>query len=316
MKIAFLGTPEISAYVLGVLSASGHDIRWAASQPDKKAGRGMHVRHTPVKEKAISLGIPVLQAPVFNRDFFNEIKKHGDIDLAVVVAYGLYIPTYFVTYPGFSCLNIHLSVLPLYRGAAPVARAIMDGRRNTGVTIMKIAKEMDAGDIVASREFPVDIRDTTETLTWKLVREGTSLLLDTVGPYTEGRITPVPQDKTGIVPCFAEKLSRDDAAIDWAKDAVTIHNTVRALNPWPGVYVKINGVDVKIKDTLPVEFDDYKKSDNPGTICYINTVAGNMLISTGRGCLLVEKVQPSGKKEMSVPDFVNGYRIKTGMRVE
>jgi methionyl-tRNA formyltransferase len=317
MKIAFLGTPEISAYVLQELYNKKFDIKWVATQPDRQSGRGRKFTPSPVKEKAVSLGIDVLQSDKFDKPFFEKIKTYGDLDLAIVIAYGLYLPTFFLSYPKYSCLNIHFSLLPKYRGAAPVARAIMGGESETGITIMKPCKEMDAGDIIAQEKIAIDIEDTTESLTWTLVKKGTELLTAVIPEYIENKVKPIEQSSTGIEATYAKKILADERFINWDRDTVTIHDQTRALYPWPIAETKINGISLKLIQTRPgasVMVD--QDSSVSGTILSVDKKTGFLVVKTNDGVLLVEKVQPSGKREMSVAEFINGHEIKKGMRFE
>lgn len=317
MKIGFLGTPEISAYILQELVDNNVNIKWVATQPDKESGRGRKINAPAVKEKALSLGLDVLQCKVFDNVFFEEIKKYGEIDLAIVVAYGLYLPTYFLKYPKHGCMNVHFSMLPKYRGAAPVARAIMNGETETGVTIIKLIKEMDAGDIIAEKKVPISLDDTTETLTWSLVKDGAELLIKSMPLYIEEKIETIPQSNLKIEPTYAKKIESSERFIDWNKDALSIHNQIRGLYPWPVAETKINNISIKLIKTKPIkETAPEDKNKSVGTIVFIDKKSNSLIIKTSDGALLVEKVQPSGKREMTVSEFLNGYELKKDMRFE
>ncbi|MEI6092058.1 MAG: methionyl-tRNA formyltransferase [bacterium] len=317
MNIGFLGTPEISAHILQELFNKGFNVKWVATQPDKESGRGRKMSAPAVKDKARSLGLDVLQSKVFDRVFFEEIQKYGEIDLAIVVAYGLYLPTYFLKYPKNGCINVHFSLLPKYRGAAPVARAIMNGEKETGISIMKLVKEMDAGDIIAEKRLPITVDDTTESLTWTLAKDGAQLLIESMPLYLQGKIIPVLQSSLAIEPTYAEKIDSKERFIDWNKEAETIHNMVRALYPWPVAETKINGVSIKIIKTKPIKDVDAEDKDKPvGSVIFIEKKSNCFFVKTSDGALLVEKVQPSGKREMTVSEFLNGYDLKKGMRFE
>ena len=317
MKIAFLGTPEISAYVLQKLHDGGLDVKWVATQPDRESGRGRKITPPAVKTKAEFIGIDVIQSEKFDRSFFDKIKQYGEIDLAIVIAYGLYIPTYFLDYPKYGCLNIHFSLLPSYRGAAPVARAIMNGEKQTGVSIMKLAKGMDEGDIVAEEKLNIELSETTESLTWSLVKFGADLLMKTIPLYVEGKLKPTPQSGLNVKPNYADKISADEKTIDWNKGALEIHNKIRALYPWPIAESKINGSVIKLIKTWPEGLVSSEDEKLPvGTVISVDGKDGLFAVKTSKGALLVEKVQPSGKREMLVSEFLNGYKIKKGMRFE
>lgn len=317
MNIGFLGTPEISAHILQELVDNHINVKWVATQPDKESGRGRKINAPAVKEKARSLGLDVLQSKVFDNVFFEEIKKYGEIDLAIVVAYGLYLPTYFLRYPKHGCMNVHFSILPKYRGAAPVARAIMNGEAETGVTIIKLIKEMDAGDIIAERKIPIGVDDTTESLTWALVKDGSQLLINSIPSYVEGKIKPIPQSSLKIEPTYAKKIESSERFVDWNKEAISIHNHIRALYPWPVAETKINNLSIKLIKTKPIkEIAPEDKNKAAGTIVFIDKKSNSLIVKASDGALLVEKVQPSGKREMTVSEFLNGYELKKDMRFE
>jgi methionyl-tRNA formyltransferase len=311
LNIGFLGTPQISAYVMEQLHKNGFNIKWILTQPDKKAGRGLKLVEPAVKTKAKELGINVFQADKFTRDLGDELLKQ-DVDLCVVVAYGAYIPSYFVSALKRVPLNIHVSLLPLYRGAAPVARAIMNGDSFTGVSIMQIAKEMDAGDVVVQKKINIEDNDDTSTLTQKLIESGTKLLLDIIPDYIEGKIKCLPQASLGVHPTYAEKIFSKERDIDWSKPVKSIHDKVRALYPWPVAQAKINDIDIKIIKTK------YEVSSSTnrlnGEIFDILKKEGLIKVAGADGFVLVEKVQPFGKREMNIQEFLNGYKIEKGMR--
>jgi len=311
MRIGFFGTPDISAYVLQKIYEAKHDIRWVATQPDRPSGRGRKLSPPPVKEKALSLGLKVIQSEKFNKELVEIINKTSNIDVAVVIAYGLYIPVRFIDGLERPPINIHFSLLPKYRGASPVIASIMNGDDVTGVTVMEVNKDMDAGNILAQEKVPIDIKDTTQSLTWKLVEKGTGLLLKILEPYKNGTIQPLPQSETGIKATHTGKISSDQRHVDWNTNAMDIHNKVRAFYPWPITESKIDNKVIKFISTSPVN-SNYK--DLPGTVVEVDRKKGFLVVQTGKGALLVEKVQPSGKKEMTVSEFLNGYDIKKGAR--
>jgi methionyl-tRNA formyltransferase len=317
MKIAFMGTPEVSAYVLEQIHKEGHNVLWALTQPDRPSGRGKALKPPAVKTKAKELGIRVLQAEKFDKKLFEEINKLEKPDIAIIVAYGVYIPSYFLEYPKYRCLNIHFSLLPKYRGSSPVARAIMDNQKKTGITIMLISREMDAGDILSQKELLIKEDDTTESLTKKLGIEGTSLLLETIPKYINGEINTISQDAMSIQASYAEKISSSEKYINWNESAVSINNKIRALYPWPCAESKISGMVLKfiqsrVKDHLDINIEEFTN----GTVVNIDKKQGFIEVKTASGSVLLEKVQVSGKKVMLVSEFLNGYKIEKGMRFE
>jgi len=314
MNVVFFGTPELSAYVLDELYSKGISIKAIVTQPDRKSGRGQQLGFPPVKKMAVKHGLKVLQSERFDKRLFSEIKELGKIDLCIVVAYGCYIPSYFIEHMKNRLLNIHFSLLPKYRGAAPVARAIMNGDSFSGVSIMEICKEMDAGNIVAQEKIKIEEDDNTETLSWKLVKIGTALLINTIKNYMSGKTKTVNQTEMNVEPTYAQKINAEEKRIAWGKDAVAIQNQIRALYPWPVAESIIDNLTIKFIKTKAIP--DTHAFDNLeiGAVADIDKKAGFFTVKTGKGLLLVEKVKPSGKKELTVTDFLNGYPLKTGMR--
>ncbi len=316
MDIVFFGTPELSAFVLKELHKNNFSIKGVVTQPDRKSGRGLSLTPPPVKELADKLGIKILQSERFDKKLFSDIKDLGGVDLAVVVAFGCYIPTYFIHYLNNKILNIHFSLLPRYRGAAPVARAIMNGEKESGVTIMELNKEMDTGDIVIQKKIMIADGDNTDTLSWKLVKEGTQLLIEHVGDYLEGKIKPLPQSQIAVVPSYAQKLNAEERFIDWSMSALDICNLIRGLYPWPIAESRIGSYTIKFINARVVDLDGAVSDLNAGVVVDVDKKHGFFTVMTGNGLLLVEKVKPSGKKEMDVSSFLNGYALKKGMRFE
>jgi methionyl-tRNA formyltransferase len=314
MNIVFLGTPELSAFVLKELHSKGLSIKGVVTQPDRKSGRGLTLTPPPVKETAEKLGLKVFQSERFDKKLFSELKGLGDLDLAIVIAYGCYIPTYFIDHMNKKILNIHFSLLPKYRGAAPVARAIMNGDTESGITIMEICKEMDAGDIVAQKKINIDDDDNTETLSWKLVKEGSPLLINNMDDYVNGKIKPMPQSKIKIEPSYANKLNPEEKMIDWDMDAVHIHNMIRALYPWPVAESRVDDLTIKFIKTKVVSATRDISDLEIGAVVDVDKKNGFFTVKTRKDLLLVEKVKPSGKKELDVSSFLNGHELKRGMR--
>ena len=291
---------------------AGFNISWVITQPDRKSGRGLKVTPPPVKTKAQELGIKVFQSEKFDREIFNKVSSET-VNLSVVVAYGSYIPSYFINSSDLPPLNIHTSFLPKYRGAAPAARAIMNGENTTGVTIMKLAKQMDTGDIVVQKEIEISQEDDSSSLTWKLIKEGTELLISVIPLYLVGKLDVVEQRQTNIMPSCAEKITAEDKKIDWSKSAKEIHNKVRALYPWPVAEARINNTDIKI---IKTGWSSCESIGKPGNIIDVSRKENKIAVSTCDGVLLIEKVQPFGKREMTISEFINGYKIEKGMRFE
>lgn len=230
--IAFFGTPAISSYTLEQLVTAGHTVVVAITEPDARSGRGLKLVSSAVKDTATDLNIPVAQ-PATATAIPTMLERYQP-DLAVVIAYGKIIPTTALIMPTYGFLNIHPSLLPRYRGAAPVAHAILNGDSKTGTTIMQLDKGMDTGPILSQTSVPIEPTDTTETLTWKLVRLGTTMLLDAIEPYIAGTLTPTTQSDQGAT--VAPKLTKELGLIDWNLPAAKIDQIVRACQPWPRAY--------------------------------------------------------------------------------
>lgn len=308
MRIAFLGTPKISAYVLEELSKV-HEIIWAISQPDKPAGRGNLVLQTPVKELSINKNFKIYQPDKISKKFFKENIESDSIDAAIVIAYGQYIPTYLIEHPKFFMLNIHLSLLPKYRGSAPVQRAILNDDKQTGVSIMKVSKIMDAGATASQITCDIDLNISTEELTWNLVKNGTEELLNLLKKPELLRFTE--QDEKNV--SYAAKIQKQDAEFSWSDTPLSIHNKVRSLSNWPGVFTKINDKILKIKKTKLVENSGVNIDKAlSGEILKIDKKVG-VYVKAGTGVILLEKVQPLGKEEMSISAYINGNKIIEGM---
>jgi methionyl-tRNA formyltransferase len=314
MNIVFFGTPELSAYVLDKLCSSGFSVKAVVTQPDRKSGRGQQLTFPPVKEMAVKHGLKVLQSERFDRKLFSELKELGPLDLCVVVAYGCYIPTYFIEYMDKKLLNIHFSLLPKYRGAAPVTRAIMNGDEYSGVSIMEICKEMDAGDVVAQEKIKIEEEDNTETLSSKFAHKGVILLIDTIEQYISGKIKKTTQASMDIEPTYAEKVSSEEKRIDWSYSAIKIQNQIRALYPWPVAESTLNDIAIKFISAKAVPDKADFNNLEIGAVAEVDKKAGFFTVKTGDGLLLIEKVKPSGKKELSAAEFLNGYQLKIGMR--
>lgn len=230
--IAFFGTPEIAAYTLEQLIHAGHTIAVAITEPDARSGRGLTLTSPPVKTAADRLGIPVAQ-PATASAIASILERYRP-DVGVVLAYGTIIPRAALEIPEYGFLNIHPSLLPRYRGAAPVAHAILNGDTKTGTTIMQLDEGMDSGPILSQTSVPIEPTDTTETLTWKLIRLGTTMLTDAIPPYIDGSLTPQPQSESGVT--LAPKLKKEMGQIDWNIPADKIDHIVRASIPWPRAF--------------------------------------------------------------------------------
>lgn len=305
MKIVFMGTPDFALPTLKKLAASAHQILSVVTQPDRPKGRGREVSASPVKRFALASGFPVLQPEKANTPEFVATLKEMAPDVAIVVAFGQILSQDLLDVPRFFCINLHASLLPKYRGAAPIHRAIIDGESETGVTTMKMDAGMDTGDILLTRSVPISDTDTSQTLHDVLSEEGASLVLETLRLLEAGSLTPLPQDST--LATYAPKLKKEDGLIPWDQTACAIRNQVRGLDPWPGAYTFFAGKRLRVcrAETAPGV-----PNDKPGTVARVTDHA--IEVGTGDGRLLVTELQPEGKKRMLTKSFLAGHRIESG----
>ncbi len=300
-----MGTPEFAVPTLASLGQAGHSILSVVTQPDRPAGRGKKLTAPPVKVKALELGLPVFQPERIKRDEgFDHLEALAP-DVIVVVGYGQIIPQRIIDLPQHGCVNIHSSLLPKYRGTAPVNWAIVNGETVTGVCTMQLVFKLDAGDILLSRETPIGPDETAPELNDRLSISGAELSVETLAGLEAGTITPRPQNHDEMT--YAPLIKREDGLIDWTMSAQQIHNRVRGFDPWPGAYTFWRGGRFQIRRTIPCEWRDRpcEGSDGAGQIA----VEGDaLLVGCGEGRLKALEVQPEGKKRMLAADFVRGYR--------
>jgi methionyl-tRNA formyltransferase len=301
LRTVFFGTPEWAVPSLRALLDAGIDVGAVVTNPDRPAGRGMHVRASPVKDVAFEAGLPVLQ-PQRARDeeFIESLRAHAP-EVAVVVAYGRILPPEVLEVPTLGFVNVHFSLLPHYRGAAPVQRAIIDGNSETGVTIILLTEGMDEGPVLAERRVPIDQEDTAGTLGKRLADIGAQLLVETLPPYTEGRISPRDQDHERAT--YAPKITDEDARIEWGKPATEIRNLIRGLNPDPGAWTTLEGKRIKIFGARPASFEG---NLDPGQVA---TTKEGLLVGTMDQPLLLMDVQVEGKRRMAGADAARGLRL-------
>lgn len=301
MRIIFFGTPEFAIPSLNALLLSGEEIVAVVTQPDKKKGRGHIFTPPPVKEFAINKGIEVFQPTNIREDTF--ISKIFDLrpDLIVVAAYGKILPPDILKIPVYGCINVHASLLPKYRGAAPIQWAIINGEKKTGITIMMMDEGMDTGDILLQEEVEISEDDNAETLSKKLSELGASLLIKAIKKIEEGSIERLPQVGT---PSYAPPLKKEDGLIDWSKPASEIFNFVRGMYPWPCAYCYLNKERIKIIKVKIIE--------GMGTPGRIERVDRDFIVGTGRGLISIIELQPEGKRIMAAKDFLRGRRLKEG----
>ena len=304
MKIIFMGTPDFAVGTLRSLAEAGHEITLVVSQPDKPKGRGHAMVPTPVKVVAEELGIPVFQ-PVKIREAKDVLEK-TEADVCVVAAFGQIIPASILHMKKYGCINVHASLLPKYRGAAPIQWAVIDGEKESGVTIMQMDEGLDTGDMLAKAIVPLDEKETGGSLFDKLSEAGGRLCVETLAKLEKGEITP---EKQGESPtAYASMLDKKMGNIDWNKSSVVIERLVRGLNPWPSAYTHLDGKTLKIWacDVLP-------QSASKGESGEILEVTKDAIhVQTGDGILVLREIQLAGKARMDAGAFLRGYKVVPG----
>lgn len=299
-----MGSPEFATHSLRVLYEAGEKIEAVITQPDRKRGRGLTLTPPPVKTEAQKIGIPIHQSERVKEkgfvDFINSIKP----DMIVVVAYGQILPKEILEIPRYGCINLHGSLLPKYRGAAPIQWAIIKGEKRTGVTTILMDSGMDTGDILLQEEIDIDPSDTAGTLSERLSLTGANLLLKTVKGLEKGTPKPKPQEHSSAT--YAPILKKEDGRIDWTKEAEEIKNQVRGMNPWPGAYTFLEGRILKIWDVDIINTE----GGEHGRI--IATGKEGITVSAGKGCLLIKELQLEGRRRTTSKVFLHGYRIREG----
>lgn len=304
-KIVFMGTPEFSVGPLSALIASDdYQVVGVVTQPDRPVGRKRRLQPSPVKAVAVAHDIPVFQPERISRD--ESVKafiQEQDVDLIVTAAFGQFLPESLLHLPSYGAINIHASLLPKYRGGAPVHYAIWKGEQETGVTIMRMVKQMDAGDILSQAALPITATDTVVTLFAKLSTLGTTLLLDTLPALFAGKIQEIPQDEQEAT--FSPTITREQERIDWHQPARVIERQIRAFNSWPVAHTVSAGVRYKLWASQVVE--EATTTAEPGTIIQITKKPAQFFVACGEGTVLaVTMIQPAGKKAMPIASFING----------
>jgi methionyl-tRNA formyltransferase len=301
MRIVFFGTPSFAVPSLDALLQAGHKVAAVVTQPDKRKGRGRILSPPPVKEIAAGRGLKVIQPEKIKDPSFIGGLKDTDPELIVVVAYGKILPPRILTIPRRGCINVHASLLPKYRGAAPIPWAIIRGEKKTGITTMLMDEGLDTGDILLQEEIDVRRDDTAETLSKRLAETGASLLIETLRKMEEGSLKPVPQ--TGI-PSYAPPLRKEDGRIKWAGTAEDIYNFVRGMYPWPCAYCYLKNERIKITRVEVLK--------GPGIAGRVENAGEELIVGTGKELISIIELQPEGKKLMTAQDFLRGRRLKEG----
>ena len=306
LSVVFAGTPEFSAPALEALVASRHRVVAVYTQPDRPAGRGQQLAMSAVKQSALRHGLPVEQPATLRDPAAVEKLASWRADLMVVVAYGLILPANVLAIPALGCLNIHASLLPRWRGAAPIHRALLAGDVETGVTIMRMDAGLDTGPMLLERSTAIAASDTAASLHDRLASMGAQALLESIDGLLDGSIVDRPQPAHGAT--YAAKLRKDEAAIDWSKPAVEIDRQVRAFNPWPVAETCWNEQQLRIWEASVVQ-DDAKAA--PGTV--VAADAAGIRVATGSGLLNLLRVQLAGRKAVTASEFLNAHRIEAAV---
>lgn len=308
MKIIYMGTPDFAVAPLEAILKAGHEVTAVVTQPDRQKGRGREVQYSPVKECALSYGIPVLQPlKIKEKDAVEELRKYP-ADIFVVAAFGQLLSEEILNMPRFGCINIHASLLPAYRGAAPIQWCVINGEEKTGVTIMQMAKGMDTGDILLQKEVVLDEKETGGSLFDRLMETGAELIVEALPKIEAGELIPVVQKEE--LATYAGKITKDMGNIDFAKSAVTIERLIRGLNPWPSAFTHYKGKILKIWEADVVSECVNAENPVPGTVIAMDKES--FTLATGEGALRIRSLQPEGKKRMSCAEFMRGYEVKVG----
>lgn len=315
MKIVFMGTPDFAVPTLRALVSHGHEVVGVFTQPDRPAGRGKRLKPSPVKVAAQELGIEIYQPERIKTPENLALLEKLAPEVIIVVAYGQILSEEILNLPPYGCINVHASLLPDWRGAAPIHWSIISGDKVTGVTTMQMDEGLDTGDMLLKAEYPLGEDTTTGEAHDALAELGAQLMIETLEQLQKGELTPVPQRGKSR---YASLLKREDEKIAWEQEAQEIHNRIRGLNPWPGAYTTFRGENLKVwksslqdaKETEGQLLEQGEKTSQPGEILACDQKG--LWVQTGKGLLLIEEVQPAGKKAMGARDFFLGRRIQLG----
>lgn len=308
MRIAFMGTPDFAVRSLEALVDNGHDVVAVITQPDRPKGRGNKLAFPPVKEKAIALGIPVLQPSSVKDDLFQHQMVALQVDVFVVVAFGRILPEAILQIPKFGAINVHGSILPAYRGAAPIQRAIINGERSTGVTIMQMDVGMDTGDILLQQQLTIEQEDTTGSLFIKLAELGSQLLIEALAQLEAGTLQAIAQDEA--LATHAAMIEKSDEKVQWTSSASQLFYLIKGLNPSPGAYTYLEGERLKIWESRVIEMDT---TQLPGMI--VELTQDGFVVQTGGGCLEILQIQLAGKKMTSAKELSRRGLVQIGMQL-
>lgn len=309
MNLVFMGTPDFAVATLKTLHASRHSVKAVVTQPDRPKGRGRGLQASPVKQFALDNGLPVVQPEKASAP--DCVAKLADLepDLIVVIAYGQILRDNLLALPRHFCMNVHASLLPQYRGAAPINWAIINGDKETGVTTMKMDQGLDTGDILLMKKVAIENDDTAQHLHDKLSEAGGALALETVDQLEKGLLKFIPQNDTEST--YASKLKKEDGCLHWGQEAEIIRNRVRGMEPWPGTFGFLNGKRLRF---CKVETGPGTKDDAPGVVMRVSDYG--IEIGTLKDRIIVTEIQPEGKKRMTVKSYLQGHAVESGERFD
>jgi methionyl-tRNA formyltransferase len=307
VRIVFFGTPEFAVPSLQGLIDSPHTVVGVVTQPDRPRGRGQKVTDSPVKALAVAHGLQVLQPLRLRDEGFRRALEAWAADVGVVAAYGKLIPEDILRLPRHGMINVHASLLPKYRGAAPVHRAVIDGLTETGVTIMRMVAALDAGAMLATVKRPIGPDETSDVVESGLAQLGVAPLRSVIDALESGTLREEPQDDARS--SYAQKITKEEGLIDWTLPAATIHNRVRGLYPWPHAYTYLGGTRLIV---LKSQIEAGTTTESPGTV--VAVARDRLDVSTGSGVLAITELQPEGKRAMPVRDFLPGHPVPPGSR--
>ena len=312
LRVVFFGTPEFAVPTLDALLDSRHTVVAAVTQPDRPRGRGQKTSPAPVKARALMAGLPVLQPERLKDPVFIDSLAALGADLGVVAAYGKILTDAVLATPRLGLINVHASLLPRYRGAAPVHRAVIAGERETGVTIMRVVKALDAGPMLSTVRRLIAPEDTSDEVERDLARLGARLLADTTDDIAAGRSRETPQDDAAAT--YAHRLTKDDGVVDWDWPADRVHNLVRGLHPWPHAFTFHQGRRLILhrSTVMPPAVEEAAAPGPPGTI--VEAAGDQLVVATGAGRLRLTEIQGEGKRPMSAREFLAGHRLAPGDR--
>lgn len=308
IRIVYMGTPDFAVEPLEAIIKAGYEVAAVVTQPDKQKGRGKEVKMTPVKECALRHGIPVFQpVKIKEPEAVAELEKY-QADLFVVAAFGQLLSEEILNMPEYGCINIHASLLPAYRGAAPIQWAVLNGEKESGVTIMQMDKGLDTGDMLLKRSVELSPKETGDSLHDKLMRLGAELIVEALPKLEKGEL--VPEKQKDELSSYAKKLTKAMGQIDWSKDAVSLERWIRGLNSWPSAYTFFGGKTLKIWEAQVTEENGAQKAE-PGQV--ISVSREGFTVACGQGELQILSLQLEGKKRVSTREFLLGYQIEPGM---